>query len=261
MGIRYRMVDLLYEAEYSPSEPFEVDFFGLRYLGNLNCYLDWNVYFFGAAAKQTLFLLRDLIASKPDSVFVDVGANVGEFTLFMSRFASHVHAFEPWETVRSAMSRNIERNSLTNIKVHPVGLGEKDESLLFYAPLGANTGTGSFSPAHATDRNRPLRKLEVRKGDDYFKSQGISRVDLLKIDVEGWERYVLSGLRSTLALLKPVVLMEVSETTLASFGSLDGFRQCIPSDYCAYSVEFGRRGTRYLPFDGKRAGEVLLRVP
>jgi FkbM family methyltransferase len=260
MGARHRLVSLFCRSEYSSSLPFEVDFFGFRYRGDLSCFLDWHVYFFGAYERPTLFFLRDLLRQRGGGVFVDIGANVGQHTLFMSRWARVVHAFEPWHVVRGSIEEKIERNKLTNITVHPVGLGEAHEWLPYYAPLGANTGTGSFDKNHATDRNRPLGKLEVVKGDEYFEASGISNIDLMKIHVEGWERFVLLGLRKTLARSKPVVFMEISERTLTTLDGPDDLRRCVPDFYEAVYVEFTGKGIEYSQFDASRTGDLLLRV-
>jgi FkbM family methyltransferase len=162
--------------------------------------------------------------------------------------------------VRSRIEEKIERNQLTNVTVHPVGIGERREWLPYYAPLGANTGTGSFDECHAVDRNRLFGKLELVNGDEYFEANGISKIDLIKIDAEGWEQYVLIGLRETLARCKPAVLLEISASTLKAFSGPEKLRQCIPNCYDAVYVEFTRNGTRYSPFDATRAGDVLLRA-
>lgn len=259
MGARIWLITSLYRSEYSPSEPFEVGFFGFRYPGNLNCFIDWHVYFFGVHERSIVFLLRDLLATRTHKVFLDVGANVGHHSLFMARYASHVHAFEPWEKVRRAIVEKINLNGLTNISVHPVALGEKTESLPYYYPLGANTGTGSFSPNHATDRNRLLGNLDIANGDEYLKSSGIDSVGLIKIDAEGWERYVLLGLAETITRERPIILMEVSATTLASFANEGDFRACIPLDYEALYVRPGAEGVSFAEFDLSQPGDVLLR--
>jgi FkbM family methyltransferase len=260
-GLRFRIINFLYGAEYSGPDPFEVDFFGLKYPGSLDSLLDWTVYFFGAYEKENLFLLRDLLVNSADRVFLDVGANVGIFSLFLSKFAAQVHSFEPWQTVRNALNQKIEINGITNITVHPVALGAGSQRLPFYSPRGSNLGTGSFSRYHATDRNRLLGELEIANGDDYLRSHDISKVDLIKVDVEGWEKHVLLGLRNTLIQFSPIVFLEISETTLATFRDLSEFWKCVPPSYQASYVTFGRTGVKYTPFDCRRPGNVLLRVP
>ena len=77
-GIRRRLITLAYRSEYSPSQAFDVEVFGRIYAGNLNCYLDLHVYFFGAYEEQSLFFLRDMLNQpnrKQGAVFVDIGAN------------------------------------------------------------------------------------------------------------------------------------------------------------------------------------------
>jgi FkbM family methyltransferase len=209
-GARERLVSIFCRPEYSSPVPFEIDFFGFSYPGDLSRYLDWCVYFFGAYEENLLFFLKNLLQEGHGEVFVDIGANVGQHTLFMSKWARAVHAFEPWDTVRSAIDEKIKRNQLTNITVHPVGIGERHDWLPYYAPLGGNTGTGSFDKGHATDRNRLLGKLELVNGDEYLEAKGISKIDLIKIDAEGWEQFVLMGLRETLARWKPTVKLFVA---------------------------------------------------
>jgi FkbM family methyltransferase len=259
-GIRERMVSTFCSPEYSSSLPFEVGFFGMKYTGDLSRYVDWCVYFFGAYEKRALFFLRDLLRERNGAVFVDIGANVGQHSLFMSKWARKVHAFEPWDVVRRSIEQKIEDNKLTNVTVHPFGLGEKHEWLPYYAPLGSNLATGSFEKTHATDRNRLLGSLELVNGDEYFEAHGISDIDLIKIDAEGWEFFVLLGLQNTLAKAKPTVFVEISETTLQILQGPEKLRQCLPDCYEAVYVEFTRKGIEYSRFDGSKPGDVLLRV-
>jgi FkbM family methyltransferase len=219
------------------------------------------VYFLGAHEKNNLFLVRDLLREHQAPVFADIGANVGEFSLFMSRYAGQVHSFEPWPVVRAALNDKVDRNNLTNVHVHPVGLGERNEMLTYYAPQGANTATGSFSADHATDRNRPSEQLEIANGDEYFEAQGIKKVDVIKMDVEGWEGSVLRGLKKTLERSRPTIFLEFSTTTLSRVGDLNGFLATLPPDYQASYVTYTRRGAvpQYSPFDATRIGDVLLR--
>jgi FkbM family methyltransferase len=178
----------------------------------------------------------------------------------MAKYAQQVHAFEPWGHVRKGIEEKVQINALANVVIHPVGLGERTERLPYYEPLGANTGTGSFDASHATDRNRLLGHLEIMNGDEYLESRQILRVDLIKIDVEGWEKYVLLGLSKVLARDKPSIVMEVSETTLHSLNGIDDFARCIPEFYEALYINFASGKPVLSPFDLSRPGDVLIRV-
>ena len=58
------VIRMLYPPEKSQSIPFEVPFFGMRYPGNLNTYLDWSVFFYGAYTRNELDILRDVAADR-----------------------------------------------------------------------------------------------------------------------------------------------------------------------------------------------------
>ena len=193
-------------------------------------------FFYGAYEKQELYLLRDLVAGRSDPVFVDIGANVGQHSLFMSRYCKQVHAFEPYEPVLTSLTDKIGDNQIRNIQVHALAIGEKDEWLDFFAPHGPNRGTGSFSASHATDNNERIGQLRVVNGDSYFERLGLERVDLIKIDVEGFEKSVLKGLNRTLRTSRPSLFVEFSEETRRSFTGRDELIGLLPADYAIYGV-------------------------
>lgn len=230
-GVRDRVLRRFCRPEAAPSHDFEVGFYGLRYQGNLRSYLDWVVYFYGAYAKQELLLLGDLLKDKTDPVCLDIGANVGQHSLFLSRYCKEVHAFEPYHPVRMQLQDKISRNRIRNVMVHDVGIGERNGELDFYAPAGANTGTGSFVPSHAVDNNRWIGRLRVVNGDEYLSRRELERIDLIKIDVEGFEKSVLRGLCTTLRKCRPVVVMEFSEDTRHSFSGEDELMSMLPERY------------------------------
>lgn len=190
---------------------FDTDFFGLRYRGVSSNLMDAAILLYGAYEKPLLYWLRDTTELLQDDhlVFLDVGANTGQHSLFMSRLAAEVHAFEPYPPILERLYYAVESNSLTNMFVHPVGLGEANETLEFFEPPPQNQGTGSFVHSFQ-DRPDAVTKLRVVIGDEYLAEQGIERVDLMKIDVEGYEKKVLAGLAKTMERERPILVMEVT---------------------------------------------------
>lgn len=257
-GIRERAIRALASPENQASHPFEVEFFGFRYRGDLKNYVDWNVFFFGSYERELLLLIRDVLSMRRGAVFMDVGANVGHHTLFAARYAAAVHAFEPYAPVRARLVEKIELNALTNVTIHGFGLGDRNEALPFFAPSGPNQGTGSFVESHSVDNVRG-DVLNVVKGDEFGAS--LQRLDLIKIDVEGFEGSVLSGLRDTLRRYRPAVLFEFSDTTRNQVGGkLDGL---FPEDYQVYAVATRRIVLGVLEIPGYRlvpvgSGEIPI---
>ena len=209
-GIRDRLIRALHNPDTARPRAFDVDFFGLRYSGNFNTYIDWAVYYFGAYELGELHLARDQLRNTSSPIIFDVGANIGHHSLFYSTLSGVVHAFEPFPPVADKLRDRIEQNAITNVKLHRKGLGSRDDNLPFTPPEGCNSGTGSFltkdSPADTSIIN-----LQVRPGDDVVAELNIEELHFIKIDVEGFECEVLKGLHNTLRRFRPKVFFEWSQ--------------------------------------------------
>jgi FkbM family methyltransferase len=256
----------LSKSGQAPSAPFESDFYGLRYRGNLNNGIEFALFYYGAFEKPLLYFLRDCLLGLGQSaeeklVFCDVGANIGQHSLFMSRFAQQVHAFEPFSEVSARLDAHIKLNKIDNIRLHPLGLSDENGSLPFFAPAGSNRGVGSFVSDSIQRGNQAIGELRIARADDYFREQEITRVDLIKIDVEGFEARALAGMREILRQQRPVVVCEVSYGEELSFGSREAFLASLPDNYCLYCFDTRkpdgstarRRGAR-----AKRSGRYAL---
>jgi FkbM family methyltransferase len=214
---------------------FEINFHGLKYAGNTKDNTDRMFFLFGGDEKYMLSFMRDyrLITKNNDFVFVDVGANVGSHTMFMAKYASKVHAFEPNRIVREAMNSNLYINAIENVIVHPIGLGNTNEKLPFYASRFDHHSFGSFCNEHQVG-NEYIEDITVRVGDEVLKSRNVDRVDLIKIDAGGYERAVIEGLKNTIEVSRPLVIIELSKTTRKSLGSKDDFESIFPKSYAFF---------------------------
>jgi FkbM family methyltransferase len=185
----------------------------------------------------------------------------------MSKFCSEVHAFEPYDRVSELLLSKILVNNRTNIILHKVGLGSKSDFLDFYAPVGSNVGTGSFVAEHAKDNNIKVGKLEIAEGDYYIAKLNLKKVDLIKIDVEGFEKNVLIGLRNTFAQYRPFAVMEYSKVTRDHL-TIQELREILPSGYGIQGIStkekfgllFNRMNYHLVDFDPEnpRIADLLL---
>jgi len=207
-GLRDRIIRYFHDPDSSQDEAFECEFFGCKYPGNFNTFLDWSVYYYGAYAKAELICMREFLEPLKDPVVVDVGANIGHHTLFASTIAKHVHSFEPFPPVLEKLREKIRVNKLENISVYDVGLGDSKKTLSYALPTTNNTGTGTFSESCESEKSV---KLEVRAADELFETVGIKHIDYLKVDIEGFEIYALTGMRETLRKLRPICFVEWSQ--------------------------------------------------
>jgi FkbM family methyltransferase len=184
---------------------------GIRYEGNTGNGVDNDIFYYGAYEKHILYFLRDVMRTVYGNrgTFVDVGANTGQHSLFISRFASEVHAFEPWEPVLERFRRMVEFNHIKNIVIHPVALGDENSRKPFYKPSEDNLGTGSFINGFSK-KNSYAGELEIQIGDDALNKAGAKTVALIKMDIEGYEKLALKGLRRSLRKDRPIVEFELS---------------------------------------------------
>jgi FkbM family methyltransferase len=196
---------------HGESFDFIVDLNGLRYEGNTANYIDKNIFYYGAYEKPVLFFLRDIMTSaySDQGIFLDIGANTGQHSLFMSRYAKEIHAFEPWEPVLKKLRRHVEINRLKNIVIHPFGLGNENSKQPFYRPPDNNLGMGSFVKEFAAT-NSPEGILEIRIGDEVLEKSRVSSVALIKMDIEGYEKPALKGLEGMLRKHRPIVEFELT---------------------------------------------------
>lgn len=168
--------------------------------------------------EETEFLRR-VIAD--DAVCIDVGANVGYFTLLMSRCAPHgeVHAFEPQELNAALLRASVALNACANVSVVESAVGAAPGVV----ELVQSTDS-AYSSLHDTGRKAVHRRVRVPMTtiDHYVQARGLPRVDVLKADVEGAEGLVIDGARELLddpARRPSLVMLELYGPNLAPFGT------------------------------------------
>ena len=167
---------------------------------------------------ETDFLIPSI---RPEDVCVDVGANIGYYTMLMARAASAgtVHAFEPDPLCNALLHLNISINEFANVRLNPILLGAASGSMQFL-----RASDSGFSSLRDTGRRPIARTYRVKMDtlDEYLDMLGKGGVDILKIDVEGAEGLVLEGARRLLddPHRRPrLILLELFEPNQRPFGS------------------------------------------
>ena len=188
------------------------------YLGND---LSRQLFIAGCVEPNEMALLDSVLA--PGMVFIDGGANDGLYSLLAARKVGgtgRVWAFEPSGREFGRLQRNLALNGIENVRPFPVALadrnGEETLTIAGYEHEGQNT-LGEF--VHEGVETRGREQVVVRKLDDLVKEEGLSRIDVLKLDVEGAEKRVLDGARNVLARFRPLVLFEAQDAALGKQGS------------------------------------------
>jgi FkbM family methyltransferase len=139
-----------------------------------------------------------------DSVVLDIGANVGNHTVYWGKITKvrKIYAFEPIKATFSILSKNIEINSLVDkVKIYNVGLSDKITKGVVDRYLADNIGGTSISESDNGD-------LELNRLDNFKEIMEEPLIDFVKIDVEGFEKNVLLGAINFFAKHKPIVFIE-----------------------------------------------------
>jgi FkbM family methyltransferase len=140
---------------------------------------------------------------------LDIGANIGNHSMYFADRFARVIAIEPNPVFCLAFRATLALNKLTNVELLECGLGAHAGTLAYRQAGSANLGASHFLTAPADSAiAADYPQLEIKVGDDVVESLGIAPLGLIKIDVEGLELAVLQGLRRTLTNQDPVVMFE-----------------------------------------------------
>jgi FkbM family methyltransferase len=126
------------------------------------------------------------------STVIDVGANIGFFTLLAAKLVGKkglVISFEPEPASFSLLTRSVERNNFNNVRLFQKCISNVDGQQLLHLSVTHNKGLHSI----ARDLGGPSVLVQSARLDTLASSDGIGSIDLLKIDVEGAEPQVLEG--------------------------------------------------------------------
>jgi FkbM family methyltransferase len=141
----------------------------------------------------------------PGSVVCDVGANIGNHTVFFGKVlkAAKVLAFEPQEHCHDTLTTNIALNGL------------EGRAVAYNCLIGAKTGAGQMARFNARNLGgtsfaaTEAGEIAMFALDDVMEKPDLDRLDLIKIDVEGMQMEVLEGAKGILAGRRPAVWVEL----------------------------------------------------
>jgi FkbM family methyltransferase len=178
---------------------------------------DWlgrHVYATGEYEPATAAVIKAIL--RPGDTFVDVGANVGYFTLLgASRVGprGRVFAFEPVPHLRKQLAANVRLNRFATVTVRGEAIAEQPGEAEFFLGPADHCGTSSLRSVAGS-----AGTLTVRTGrlDDMLPAE--QKVRLIKIDVEGAEYAALCGMHDCLRRHHPDLVIEVTDAFLRAMG-------------------------------------------
>lgn len=144
----------------------------------------------------------------------DIGANLGYYTLIASAHAKAIVAYEPEKENYTLLEHTIAENQLTNVTLVKKGLGAKEEEMqLILDPdnKGKHTLLGKA--------NGETELIEITTLDVSLHTLNISHVDVIKMDIEGWEAHAFTGMQRVLKESHPTIFVEYSPGRITASGA------------------------------------------
>jgi FkbM family methyltransferase len=208
--------------------------------------IGFELFFKGSFEKKEIEICNNYVNDK--SIILDIGANIGLHSLYFSRIVKNglVLAFEPSRETFMLLLQNIK--GIGNIL--PLNIGASDSTKIadFYI-----ASDNAYSGLKDTKR-KPIKFSEIvlcTKLDDLVSKLNLDRIDLIKIDVEGFEQYVFYGMDDILNKYHPVVFCEIYQGTNSNENPEQTIKYMLDRGYKAFVfmedklVPFGIHSDKY----------------
>lgn len=162
------------------------------------------VYYFNYHEPIEFRFLNHFLSN--EMICVDVGTNIGMYTLFFSKRAKQVFAFEPFSSALHKLERSISDNHLSNIVCVQKAVSYQNQKL---GLVTCDDSSRTYTTNESSDDD--LKNVDAVSIDNYFAVERIDRLDYLKIDAEGAEASILQGARNTIRKIRPCIQVEIAE--------------------------------------------------
>lgn len=187
---------------------------GISYSLDISDAMEHAVYF-GYREKAHEQLYR-MAAGK--NLLIDVGTNLGAVCLNLAKGqpGSTIYSFEPDLDNFNKAKRNIEANAVRNIHLINKGLGSSPAQVTFVSPDPTNEGMKRVAAVSETIAGLHDQVIDIITLDDFAAQNQLQPIELIKIDVEGYEMHVLAGASRILEQDRPALFIEVDDQMLRS---------------------------------------------
>ena len=196
--------------QYSKPTYRKVNRNNINYILDISDIVDWYIYY-GFKEKSRQELLK--LVNKGNVVF-DIGANVGDVSMNAAMRVGNkgkVFAFEPDKTNFKRFNNNLNVNNFKNITFVNKGLGHVPGK--YFLSVVDENNLGMNKIVINSDRIQGS-SIDVITLDEYVKEKNITRIDVIKIEVEGFEMNVLLGGKKCIDAFKPKLFIEIDDNNL-----------------------------------------------
>jgi FkbM family methyltransferase len=217
IGTRFRGVkgvDRLLRTLHNPDRR-QADFFraiadaypeGPKYHLESKWFTEWTTWFYGS---QDRAIHRWIVKNaRPDWVAFDIGMNFGYFACLLASLCKDVHGFEPVGWLAGRARANVALNAFKNVTINEVALSDHAGTAQLNLPDPDHCNWGTSSLVHKSSSPTAVAEVPLETLDNYCAAHGVTRLDFMKVDVEGAEHLVFRGAEKTLERMRPTIIFE-----------------------------------------------------
>lgn len=174
--------------------------------------IGYNLYFKGEFEVDEIRLIKNVV--KKGDIVLDIGAYIGYHTLIMSNAIGEKgkgYTFEPYRKNFFVLEKNIKENQIGNIYAYKLAIGDKNKKIKLQV-----FDDYAYNSILNLKRKKyiGIENIEMVTLDSFVTSLKIKKIDLIKIDVEGFEFNTLIGAKWTLKKFKPKIICEIYQENL-----------------------------------------------
>lgn len=162
--------------------------------------------------QPDILVAKELVTK--ETAFLDIGANIGLYTRFLSPNVSKVISFEPVPFTFTILSKNVKRFKLDNVEIHQVAISDSNGEAIIEVPIQGGA-RNYFRASLLKDSSQPSSDMKFTvktKNIDSLFSNYSYNISLVKCDVEGHELSCIKGAREFLKKSEAAWLIEISES-------------------------------------------------
>lgn len=191
---------------------------GITYKLDLSEAIDTSLYYSGVYELETLKCLQQYIQA--DMTVFEIGANIGSHSFEIAKLlqtgSGKVYCFEPTDYAFQKLLLNHSLNNFRNMIFEKIALSDQEGSQILTPTSSLDTMafTASWDIKNGGSKNICTQHILFKTLDGYVQEHNITQVDLLKIDVDGYELKIIKGGSQTITRYAPVIIIELSECML-----------------------------------------------
>lgn len=144
------------------------------------------------------------VTVEENDIIMDCGANIGLFSAYAVNKGAQVYAFEPVDEIQELLKKNC-CHYMDHINIVSLAISDSSETVMFSMQEGVRGGGRLSSFSRNTGKNDRKLKVQTISVDKYVEENHIPRVDFIKADIKGAERYMLAGAEKTIRRFLPKI--------------------------------------------------------